>query len=39
MGRRYASYLNERSQQIVRMCNMGKYCALGKIDAFCSKYL
>lgn len=39
MGRRYASYLNERSQQIVRMCNMGSYCALDKIDAFCSKYL
>lgn len=39
MGRRYASYLNERSQRIVRMCNMGSYCALDKIDAFCSKYL
>ena len=39
VGRRYASYLNERSQQIVRMCNTGNYFPIDKIDAFCSKYL
>ena len=39
MGRRYASYLNERSQQIVRMSKLGSYFVLDKIDAFSSKYL